>query len=220
LPDAAKQTAEHEEGQPLNEYLFKLLKTQAHIIALAQTSQYQANQEHMRRKANLGNQVTGYNVNDYVIYEHPTSLLTGDSRPDKLAMHYRGPYRITNIDGSRITIQNLVNTQLTVAHISQLRPFLYDPIYINPVDIARNTGEEFEVESIVQLRGKRGRKNQYLRTDLEVKVHWLGYSDRYDTWEPFSEMKLNETFQQHCWDNNLRYLLIEEATTRLSAQAR
>jgi transposase InsO family protein len=220
LPDAAKRAAEHEEGKPLNEYLFKLLKTQAHIIALAQTSQYQANQEHMRRKANLGNQVTGYDVNDYVIYEHPTSLLTGDSRPDKLAMHYRGPYRITNIDGSRITIQNLVNTQLTVAHISQLRPFLYDPIYVNPVDIARNTGEEFEVESIVALRGKRDRIKHYLRTDLEVKVHWLGYSDRYDTWEPFSEMKLNETFQHYCWDNNLRYLLIPEATKRLSAQAR
>ncbi len=217
LPDAAKRVTEHEEGKPLNEYLFKLLQIQAHIIALAQASQYKANQEHMRRKNNLGNQVTGYDINDYVIYEHPTSLLTGDSRPDKLAMHYRGPYRITEINGSRISIQNLVNTQITIAHISQLRPFIYDPIYINPVEVARNAGDEFEVESIVQIRGKRNQQRKFLRTDLEVKVHWLGYSDRHDTWEPYSEMKLNETFQQYCWDNDLRYLLLTEALTRLSA---
>ena len=217
LPDAAKRAAEYEEGKPLNEYLCKLLKNQAHIIALAQSTQYTINQEHMRRKNNQGNQVTGYDINDYVIYEHPASLLTGDSRPDKLAMHYKGPYRITAIDGSRITIQNLVNTQITIAHISQLRPFIYDPIYINPVEVARNAGEEFEIDSIVAVRGKRNRHSRLLRTDLEIKVHWLGYSDRYDTWEPYSEMKLNETFQQYCWDNDLRYLLIAEATTRLSA---
>jgi transposase InsO family protein len=216
LPEAANRAAAYEEGKPLNDYLCKLLRNQAHIIALAQTTQYTINQEHMRRKTNQGNQVTGYDINDYVIYEHPTSLLTGDSRPDKLAMHYRGPYRIISIDGSRITIQNLVNTQSTVAHISQLRPFLYDPIYINPVEIARNAGEEFEIDSIVAVRGKRDRKQRLLRTDLEVKVHWLGYSHRYNTWEPFSEMKLNETFQLYCWDNNLRYLLIPEALTRLS----
>jgi hypothetical protein len=217
LPEAAKRATEHEEGKPLNEYLFKLLKTQAQIIALAQATQYKVNHEHMHRKNNLGNQVTGYDINDYVIYEHPTSLLTGDSRPDKLAMHYRGPYRITEIDGSRISIQNLVNTQITIAHISQLRPFIYDPIYINPVEVARNAGEEFEVESIVQIRGKRNRHKRFLRTDLEAQVHWLGYSDPYDTWEPYSEVKLNETFQQYCWDNDLRYLLIEEALTRLSS---
>ena len=198
LPDAAKRVAEFEQGKPLNEYLFKLLKNQAHIIALAQSTQYEINQEHMRRKTNQGNQVTEYDINDYVIYEHPTSLLTGDSRPDKLAMHYRGPYRITAIDGSRISIQNLVDTQITVAHISQLRPFIYDPNYINPVEVARNAGGEFIVDKIVAFNGKRNRNNKFLRTDLEIKVHWLGFPDRYDTWEPYSEMKFNETFQQYC----------------------
>jgi hypothetical protein len=214
LPDAARRAAEYEEGKPLNEYLSKLLSIQAHIIALAQETQYIINQEHIRRKTDRGNRVTGYDINDYVIYEYPQSLLTGDSRPDKLAMHYRGPYRITEIDGSRIKIQNLVNTQTTEAHISQLRPFLYDPNYISPVEVARNAGEEFEIDNIVNIRGKRNAQGRYKKTDLEIKVHWLGYNDRYDTWEPFQEMKLSEKFQQYCWDNNLRYLLIPEAMNR------
>jgi transposase InsO family protein len=218
LPYAQKSTIVYEEGKPLNEYLAKLLTNQAHIVALAQETQYVVNQEHIRRKTDQGNQVTGYDINDYVIYEHPQSLLVGDSRPDKLAMHYRGPYRIVRIDGSRIEIQNLVNTETTVAHISQLRPFLYDPNYINPVEVAKNAGEEFEIDSIVEIRGKRNAQRRYKRTDLEVRVHWLGYSDRYDTWEPYSEMKLSEKFQQYCWDNNYKYLLIPEALERLSGR--
>ena len=216
LPYALKSAIVYEEGKPLNEYLSKLLTNQAHIIALAQETQYIINQEHIRRKTDKGNQVTGYDINDYVIYEYPQSLLVGDSRPDKLAMHYRGPYRIIKIDGSRIEIQNLVNTQTTEAHISQLRPFLYDPNYVNPVEVARNAGEEFEVDSIVEIRGKRNAQRRYKRTDLEVRVHWLGYNDRYDTWEPFSEMKFSDKFQQYCWDNNYKYLLIPEALERLS----
>jgi hypothetical protein len=218
LPHALASAIVYEEGKPLNEYLAKLLTNQAYIIALAQETQYDVNQEHIRRKTNQGNQVTGYDVNDYVIYEYPQSLLVGDSRPDKLTMHYSGPYRIIKIDGSRIEIQNLVNTQTTVVHISQLRPFLYDPNYINPVEVARNAGEEFEIDSIVTIRGKQGRRNRFLRTDLEVRVRWLGYSDRHDTWEPFQEMKLSEKFQQYCWDNDLKYLLITEALERLSGR--
>jgi transposase InsO family protein len=219
LPYAQKSAIVYEEGKPLNEYLSKLLTNQAHVIALAQETQYIINQEHIRRKTDRGNQVTGYDINDYVIYEYPQSLLVGDSRPDKLAMHYRGPYRIIKIDGSRIEIQNLVNTQTTVAHISQLRPFLYDPNYVNPVEVARNAGEEFEIDSIVTIRGNHGRNaRRFLRTDLEVRVRWLGYSDRHDTWEPFQEMKLSEKFQQYCWDNDLKYLLIPEALERLSGR--
>ena len=215
LPDAEKRANEHVEGKPLNEYLSRLLSAQAHVIALAQETQFLINQEHIRRKTDSGNQVTGYDINDYVIYEYPQSLLVGDSRPDKLAMHYRGPYRIVAINGSRIDIQNLVNTQTTTAHISQLRPFLYDPNYINPVEVAKNAGEEFEIDNIVTIRGKRGSTGKYLRTGLEIKVHWLGYAEQHDTWEPFHEMKLTEKFQQYCWDNNHHYLLIPEALERL-----
>ena len=109
----------------------------------------------------------------------------------------------------------MVNTQTTTAHISQLRPFLYDPNYINPVEVAKNAGEEFEIDNIVTIRGKRGSTGKYLRTGLEIKVHWLGYAEQHDTWEPFQEMKLTEKFQQYCWDNNHHYLLIPEALERL-----
>jgi transposase InsO family protein len=214
LPDAAKRANKHVEGRPLNEFLSRLLSAQAHVIALAQETQFLINQEHIRRKTDTGNQVTDYDINDYVIYEYPQSLLVGDSRPDKLAMHYRGPYRIVGINGSRIEIQNLVNTKTTTAHISQLRPFIYDPNYINPVEVAMNAGEEFEIENIVTIRGNRNASNRYLRTGLEILVHWLGYTDQHDTWEPFHEMKLTEKFQQYCWEHHLHYLLIPEALAR------
>jgi hypothetical protein len=54
---------------------------------------------------------------------------------------------------------------------------------------------------------------------LEIKVHWLGYTDQHDTWEPFHEIKLTEKFQQYCWDNNLKYLLIPEAHERFKEAA-
>ncbi len=106
-----------------------------------------------------------------------------------------------------IGLENLVNQEILTVHIKELRPFYHDET-INPKDIARHAAGEFFIQSIVDVQGDiNPRHNRYFKKNLLFKVHWLGYDDSYDTWEPYKELRLNKQFHAHCQSNNLKYLI-------------
>jgi hypothetical protein len=127
-------------------------------------------------------------------------------------MNYRGPYRVlNNTDISRYALQDLVTMKTITRHVTDLRPFHYDPNSIDPIEVARNAQDEFVIERILDHRGtKKGRK--YFRTGFEVLVQWAGYDAIYNTWEPYNGpnntgVRLNETFHEYCRTNKLNYLI-------------
>ena len=79
--------------------------------------------------------------------------------------------------------------------------------HITPEEVARNMATEFIVESVLNIQGNRNKKQQYLRTKLELLVKWEGYDETYNSWEPYSEIKSTEVFKQYCLNNNLQYLI-------------
>ena len=94
---------------------------------------------------------------------------------------------------------------------------------VNPVEVAHHARQEFcnkarrqpvgsrqfLPERILHIDGNRssGRSRRYLRTNLTVKVRWTGYSEQWDTWEPYQELKHTQAFKEYCEKHKLQYLL-------------
>ena len=125
-----------------------------------------------------------------------------------LQPHYRGPYRVIQSIDSKVTIQNLITEERHEVIVSQLKPFRFDPNIVNSVQVANHAQQEFLPELILQIDGDRSaRTRRYLRTNLTVKLRWTGYSEQWDTWEPYQELKHTKAFKTYCEQHRFTYLI-------------
>ena len=100
--------------------------------------------------------VTRYQVGDLVLRMYPSSMARAGA-PNKLGSFWQGPFRITEAYGDEecgdtYTIENLVTKMTTRTHVSQLKPFIYDPNYVIPLDVAVRDTEEYIVGDIIEHR--------------------------------------------------------------------
>ena len=199
----------HTEDSPTYpEYVYKMLNLQAQIIARAQSIQETIANQHISNKLRSLRDTTDYNLNDYVLWELPDNQLTKDSRKDRLSSHYRGPYRVITSREGTVEIQNLITKQIHKVITNHLKPFNYDPRIIDPFTVALHAQQEFFPEEILDIFGTRNKKTRrYNRTDLLLKVRWMGYSSHWDSWEPYSELKTSDVFKKFCQDHSYNYLL-------------
>ena len=84
------------------------MNMQSEIIAKTQRIQEIVNNTAVEKRLNNMPPTVEYEINDYDLWASPENILKTDSRADKLSSHYRGPYRVVGVDGSRIKIQNLI----------------------------------------------------------------------------------------------------------------
>jgi hypothetical protein len=208
------------EGEPLNEYLSKLLSIQGTIVEIAQKTQLETSAEHIQKKLVKGDVPYDLKVDDWVILEIPNTFTSLDNRPDKLSMHYKGPYLVKAIDGSTFSLKNVATNTVFNANQAHIHPFNYDSEHTDPAAVQRQLEQEFLVEEILHHRGRRkGANNRYTRTEFEVLVRWTGYSKDYDTWEPFESVKDTSKFHEYLVKNKLKYLLTAEAKRALADNA-
>ena len=216
FPDKARlsQTT----GEPLNVYLSKLLSMQGAIIEIAQKTQYETSAEHIQKKLERGDRPHDLKVDDWVMLETPNTFTALDNRLDKLSMHYRGPYLVKEIDGSIFLLKNLATNAVFTANQAHLQPFNYESEYTDPAVVQRHIEQEFLVEEILHHRGKRktSKNKHYSREGFEVLVQWTGYSEDYNSWEPFETMKDTARFHEYLVKNKLKYLLTAEAKRNLA----
>jgi len=190
------------------EYVLRLLNAQAEIIARAQAIQETVANRHISKKLKTLRNTTDYIQNDYVLWELPDNMLNKDSREDRLSPHYRGPYRVVTSKEGQVEIQNLITNEIHSVLINHLKPFIYDSNIIDPKTVALHARNEFFPEKILDIAGDRNKKTRkFLRTNLQVKVRWAGYSSTWDTWEPYTSLKTTDVFQQYCRCNRLDYLV-------------
>ena len=71
--------------------------------------------------------VTDYPVNSYVLYAPPMG------RSNKQSIYI---------------IEDLVKSKQIKTHVHNLRPFVFNPIQVNPLDVAQQNKQEFIVERI------------------------------------------------------------------------
>jgi Chromo (CHRromatin Organisation MOdifier) domain len=92
--------------------------------------------------------------------------------------------KVVSGSDSRYLLYDLITHKEKAYHVSDLKPFVYDPAVTTPLDVARRDYMEFFVETIIDHGGNVKRK-----TDLEFLVSWLGYDDRDNSWEAFSYLR-------------------------------
>ena len=161
---------------PLAKYMDNLLKQQEKILIVARETQKARDTHRMQEKHP---DYIEYPINSYVLYTPPI----GKRRP-KTEMKHDGPFLVVNRLGDIYTIQHQTTGKPFDTHVSALRPFFYDPLRINPKDVAIANAREFYIDRILLHRGDINKK-----TSMEFLVRWLGYTEDDDSWEPFGNLR-------------------------------
>ena len=78
-----------------------------------------------------------------MLYTHP------NGKEHKLRPEHSRPYQVMNRLNDIYSIQDLVSGKVIDTHVHQLRPFNYDPERTRPVDIARQSAQEFLIGDIL-----------------------------------------------------------------------
>jgi hypothetical protein len=102
----------------------------------------------------------------------------------KLLPRFVGPFKIAALVGKAAVRLDLLKDMgiHNVFHVSLVKPYQHDGTGGTPPTVlALDNTEQFEIERIVQERGK-GKKKEYL-------VKWIGYSDAHNSWEPADGLK-------------------------------
>lgn len=134
---------------------------------------------------------------DPTVYPDDSLVLLGSpigERPtDKLHSHWRGPYRVIKHVGPRYTVSHLAGRAEYDVHISRLKPYVHDPDSgVSPLEVACCDADEFVV---AEIRGHDGTTRD--RTNLRFLVHWRGFPESENSWEPYSA--LSHTSQLHTY---------------------
>lgn len=172
-----------ETSQTTDQYKNELIQR---LIQVYQESQYYANviKQRRERKANELRKNIMYQVGD-LVWLYTRHRKKGLS--PKLMHPWHGPYRIVEYTSPmNVRLRTLTNKVLELpVHVSRLKKYTSPQVprnsILNDQEAFQETestekDEEWEVESIVDLK-RHG--NQWL-----YRVHWKGYSDQEDTWEP------------------------------------
>lgn len=166
-----------------------MLSRQADLIRIAKTTQSELDEYHMISRDDK-NPITVYPVNSYVLQRYH------QKPPGKFPNDWYGPKLVTNNVGPTYTVQDLITGKLSDTHVSNLKPFLYDPEHVDPLSVAMQDNQEFLIDHIIEHRGQRNNK-----TAMEFKVRWSGQDPSQDTWESWKELRntvqLREYLAQH-----------------------
>ena len=128
---------------------------------------------------------TEYEPNSYVLVHYRTG-----APPTWLHIFGRGPIQVVSRKDSRYLLKDLISLKEKEYHVSDMKPFIFDPSTTNPTDIARRDHLEFFVDKVFRHRGDLKSKR-----DLEFHVKWLDYDESHDSWEPYSALR--DTSQLH-----------------------
>ena len=119
---------------------------------------------------------------------------------------YAKDARIDN-DKNTYRLRDLGSEKLETHHVTDIRPFKYDPEHTDPVEVALTDKALFIVDAIVAHEGTTRRKSEMLFT-----VKWKGYEGHPDEYSPnqYKDLKNNLIFHEYCRANKLTSLIPNE----------
>ena len=89
--------------------------------------------------------------------------------------------------------------------MTQLKPFVFDPMKTDPTDIARRDYLEFLIEDILDMKGDISSYGT-----LKFHVKWLNYPHENNTWEPWKNLRKAEKLHRFLITKNLNHLIPRE----------
>jgi hypothetical protein len=207
---------QHRGTMEFSDWAENMLAKQASLIESAQRYQAKVDNDHLnpsepKRRGKVSTSVKAttsvthiseFPVDSYVLVSYPRSSFGNRRPPNKLMTNLRGPLRVVNHVGSTYSLQDLVTNKLESVHVTQLRPFEYDPQRVEPRLVANKDQQMWEVDDIISHRG-----NVKRRSSLTFRVRWTGFTEEDDTWEPWKNLRKNLKLHAYLRKNNLTSLL-------------
>ena len=170
----------------LANYTAALMKAQKATIEYASRRQLEKDKEHMSKSmCSTSSSITEFAVGAYVLVAYPDDgFLKHAGPPSKLMTKLRGPMQVQSNVGATYELTDLATGRPTKAHISRLRPFLFDKEHVDPVAVAAKDHGQWLVESILGHKNFTGTKKLNKIGKLLLHVKWIGSDEL--TWEPWS----------------------------------
>ena len=84
-------------------------------------------------------------------------------------------------------VRNIVSNKTKNIYGGLLRPFVFNPAVSRPMDTARRDYMEFFIETVKEHKGDIKKVSS-----LTFLVKWLNYDDSYNSWEPWSGLRLTD----------------------------
>ena len=86
-----------------------------------------------------------------------------------------------------------------------MRPFTFDPVYTNPVDIAQQNEQEF---AVAQILGHR--EDPQRRATMEFLVSWTDFGADQNSWEPYKALMDVDRLHDYLREHRMRSLIPKE----------
>ena len=147
----------------------------------------------------------------------PTEFLHGSyvlvkyregSAPTRLHTKWRGPLKVLDNDKSEYLLYDLITHKEKPYHASDMKPFLFNPLLTDPLDVARKDYLEFFIEKVLDIKGD----IKKLKT-LEFQIKWLEYDDSYNSWEPWANIRTVAIVHEYLRTNNLGKIIPKQFRT-------
>jgi hypothetical protein len=162
---------------PLSDYMIKLLAIQDNIMTIARNNIIFTDSMHL---GTYPAPRTDHAPGSFVLVKYREG-----APPSRLHTLLKGPLRVIKGSNSIFTLLDLVTNKEKDYHVSDLKPFRFDPLNTNPLDVARKDYLEFFIEAILKHSGSRQSKKSTIR----FYIKWLGYEDDHNSWEPFANIR-------------------------------
>jgi hypothetical protein len=163
--------------QPLSDYMIKLLAIQDNIITIARNNIIFTDSMHL---GTYPAPRTDHAPGSFVLVKYREG-----APPSRLHTLLKGPLRVVKGSQSVFTLLDLVTNKEKDYHVTDIKPFRFDPLNTNPLDVARKDYLEFFIEAILKHSGNRHSK----KSNLRFYIKWLGYEEDHNSWEPYSNIR-------------------------------
>ena len=125
--------------------------------------------------------------------------------PSRLHTKWLGPMKIIGHQNSEYWLLDLITQKEKLYHAQHMKKFNFDPLHVDPADVARRDYLEFFVNEIIDHRG-----NPRLLTTMEFLVKWTGYAEQHDSWEPYGNLRKSDRLHNYLRINKLTKLIPRE----------
>ncbi len=130
------------------------------------------------------------------------------SAPTRLHTSWKGPLQVVSNIGSEYVLLDLITGKLKTYHITDMKPYQFDPLQTDPIDIARRDYLEFFMEKVLEIKGDKKRVST-----LSFLVKWLGYDETYNSWEPWKDVRETDKVHDYLRANNMANFIPKKCRT-------
>jgi hypothetical protein len=183
----------------LRKWIERMRNAQQALLAMANRQQEELNQHNTDKRAMTG-PMTEYASGQHVLLLYPDTGF-GRRPPTKLHTHWRGPYEvISRSDPYHYRVRHPSNNKEESVHIRWMKPFVYDPNYTDPAEVAMHDDQEFVVERVIRHVGDMDvKKSLYFK----VKYMDLPLRDTDDDLLSWKELYAVQALHDYLRANNL-----------------